>query len=531
MKKQSIKIKVDDIDDGEAVVFKAKKTVSKVARTTKKKKVPLARPVIVKKIVKKVAPVKLKAMNIKVQNELEEMNVAIKNVIKKTVDKKVEAKKIAVIEEEDTEVEKTEEKPKKQKIDIDELLNEKNSAVKDLVINEEGIEKKLEETKVEENLSQPENKRSLKLYRRIAYFFVTLTIILVLVVMYFTFAKAEIVLIPNQERISNNMIFDIFDKDNNLHSGTNSIKGIVREIAINKEKEYESSGEEIIGKEAAGKVTITNAYVKNQPLVATTRFLTADGKLFRLRNTVNVPAGGSVEAELYADEPNPDMAVSPTKFTIPGLWAGLQDKIYAESKESITYSKKVKKHITADDIENSIRDLKQQMLTEAKVTVNEEYKEYGQVLYKIDESSISNEVLAETGEGKDSFIATMEASVVVVAFNDEQAANLAKQKFISSLSSGKEMLSFDQSNIVYALNNYDSDKGAATVNATFEGKVSLNDDYDVVELDKIVGLSEDQLNVYLGGLQEIAGFEVEFKPSFIKRVPKLKDKIEIRIKK
>jgi len=545
--KQSIKIQVEDVDEAEVVAERPKKTTKKIVKksktSTKKTVKKSVRKATKKATVSKIELVKPKALDIKIQQEVEDMNVAIKNVIKETRDKKLESKKINVIDE-DVEQEEIKEPelsvlkpvpeeplPEKKKPSIDELLNDQNSVVKELVASEDKIEKEQEQAKVVENFSPKENKRSLKLYRRIAYFFVALTVVLVVVVSYFTFAKVSIVLIPNQERVSNNMIFDVFDKDNNLHSGTNSIKGIVKEIKIEKQKEYEAHGEEIIGKEAAGEVIITNTYVKNQPLVATTRFLTPDGKLFRLRNTVNVPAGGSVVAELYADAPSPDMAISPTKFTIPGLWAGLQDKIYAESSESIKYSKKVKKHITADDIENSIRDLKQQMLTEAKITVNEEYKEYGQILYKIDEDSISSEVLAETGEEKDVFSATMEAGVVVVAFNDDQATNLAKQKFVSSLAEGREMLSFDQSNIVYALNNYDSEKGSATINATFEGRVSLSDDFDVVKIDKILGLSEEQLNVYLESLQDIAGFEVNFKPSFIKKVPKLKDKIEVKVRK
>jgi len=39
------------------------------------------------------------------------------------------------------------------------------------------------------------------------------------------------------------------------------------------------------------------------------------------------------------------------------------------------------------------------------------------------------------------------------------------------------------------------------------------------------------LEVYLGSLPGIAGYEVKFYPSFIKKVPKLVDRIEILIKK
>ena len=53
-------------------------------------------------------------------------------------------------------------------------------------------------------------------------------------------------------------------------------------------------------------------------------------------------------------------------------------------------------------------------------------------------------------------------------------------------------------------------------------------------LNKIVGLNKKELNAYLSSISEIAGFEVKFIPSFLpdfmKKVPKLVDKINIEIK-
>jgi hypothetical protein len=423
-------------------------------------------------------------------------------------------------------------KKTKNDFDIDKIFSEKSNLVKDVIMEEE---KKNADVEADKNDSQesltPEVIPNVRVYKKIAYFFIFFTVILVLGVVYFSVAKVKITLIPNQERISNNMIFDVVDKDNSAYNGTNSIKGIVKNINITKEKEYDATGEDVIGEEAVGTVEIINNYSKNQPLVATTRMISADGKLFRLKNTVNIPAGGTVNAEIYADIPSAEMAIGPTKFTIPGLWAGLQDKIFAESKAAIVYQKKVKKHVVDSDIENAVRDLKEQMLTEAKIKVNEEYRDYGQILYKIDENSISSVVNAKAGDVLDKFSASMDAEIVVVAFNNEQAGSLAQDKFVSSLAESKEMISFDKENIIYALNSYNENEGSAVISATFEGKASLKQNYDIIQLDKIIGLNERQLDTYLSGIPEIAGFEVSFFPSFIKRVPKLNDRIEIEIKK
>jgi hypothetical protein len=521
--KESIKIPVEDLDAIEDGVLPKK---TKKEPVSKKPVATLKRVKTEKKTVAKVIkkPIVSESEEIDVVKQVKKFSLTAKSIEPKNepeLKQKVELPVATVSEAKKT----------KNSFDIDKIFSEKSNLVKDVITKEEAKKEDAEAEKTSKNLIAPETKHSIKIYRKIAYFFIFLTALLVLGVVYFSIAKVKITLIPNQERISNNMIFDVVDKDNTTYSGTNSIKGIVKNISIMKDKEYDATGEEVIGQEAVGTVDIVNNYTKNQPLVATTRIISADGKLFRLKNTVNAPAGGTVSAEIYADEPSEEMAIGPTKFTIPGLWAGLQDKIFAESKESVVYQKKVKKHVVDTDIDNAIRDLKEQMLTDAKVKVNYEYKDYGQILYKINEDSIKSEVNAKEGDIVDKFTATMSADVVVVAFNNDQAASMAQDKFVSSLAESKEMISFDKDNIIYALNSYNANEGSAVVSATFEGKVSLKQNYDIVQLDKIVGLNEQQLDTYLSSIPEIAGFEVKFYPSFIKRVPKLNDRIEIEIKK
>src|SRR3989339_658857 len=295
--------------------------------------------------------------------------------------------------------------------------------------------------------------RSVGMYRKIALSFVVLTVVLLAVIFYFSFTRVTITLIPNQERVSNNLIFDIYDSENADSVSAMGVPGIVRQITIEDKKEYQASGSNVIGKEVVGKIDIINDYNKNQPLVATTRLISSDGKLFRLKETVNVPVGGLKDVEIYADEAKPEMATGPTTFTIPGLWAGLQDKIYAKNNTDIVYRQKVKKYIDETDIEKGEMDLKQQLLSSVKSKVNDIYKDYDQVIFKIDEQSIKSNADGKINEEKDSFNISMKADVMVVAFDDETASKLAKNKFISSLPENKELLNFDENNIIYSLDN------------------------------------------------------------------------------
>lgn len=420
------------------------------------------------------------------------------------------------------------EKANNKETSIDPLASSKN-IVKEIV--QESI--KQDEVKIhdQELVQESKSRRSVKLYRRIAYSFVLLTAVLVAVVSYFTFVKVEITLIPNQERLSNNLIFDIYDQAKNTPANESALPGAVQAITITDEKTYDATGGDILGEEVVGTVKLVNNYNKNQPLVATTRLLSADGKLFRLKNTVNVPAGGSVSAEVYADDPKEEMAIGPTRFSIPGLWAGLQEQIYAENTASFSYQKKMNKKVTAADVDGAASAIADSIIEKAKSQISDTYSSYKIVIYKLDEGSIETKVNAKAGDEVDTFTASITADVIVAAFDDVKAVEMAKAKFVSGLGQNKELVSFEDSNIIYSLNNFDIAAGQATVSANFEGKVSLKQDAKIVEIDKVLGLNNDQLNAYLSGIPDLAGYEVKYYPNFIKKVPRLADRVKIEIKK
>ena len=392
------------------------------------------------------------------------------------------------------------------------------------------VNKKIDNTDDHMDNNQINMGRSVKLYRKIAVSFIFLTLVLIAVIFYFSFVKVTIILEPNQERASNNFIFDVNNENKEPSEGSDSVGGIVQAMIIEDEGIYQASGEETIGEEVTGKVKIINNYSKNQPLVATTRLLTPDNKLYRIKNTINVPAGGSIEVEVYADKPGKEMAIGPSKFTIPGLWAGLQDKIYAESQADFVFEQKIKKYIIESDINDAIFDLKKKLVAKAQTEVHDKFNDYDQVLFEIDDNSITSDTGGKVKEEKDEFNVSVRASVLVVAFDEDGVVNLAEQKFISSISAEKEVISFDKENIIYTLNNYDEEAGSASLNATFEGRIGVKEGVDLIEVDKILGLNEKQLEVYLSSLSQVSSFEVRFFPSFVRKMPKLVDRIEIEIK-
>ncbi|MCG2700539.1 hypothetical protein L6267_00010 [Candidatus Parcubacteria bacterium] len=530
---------------------KIKVAVKKVKAATKIKPNPKPKP---KAKLKAAAPVSKKTTPIKVKTVKKEV-LAEKKIIqsKRAEPENKDPKSIvlnAVMQDEKVENKKLENVEKNIKADMQKDVSVgigedfkkeiiENEIIKNKVVENEinqDVEKNInaDAEKDIENNNKTEQKedRPLSLYRKIALSFIILTVSLLAVILYFSFVKVSIFLIPNQERLSGNLVIDVFDKDKKAvkAEGGMEILGEVEQVEIEETKTYYAGGIDVIGEEVTGKVTIINNYNKNQPLVATTRMLSGD-KLFRIKNTVNVPAGGSIEVEVYAEEPSSGMAIGPASFIIPGLWAGLQDKIYGESKEPMKYSKKIKKHILQSDIDDSVKDLEVSLLAKAEREIGENYQNYDQVIYEIDNNSISREIDGKIGEEKDEFSVSMKTNVVVVAFNEDKIFEKAKQNLFSSLPDDKDLLEINKTDISYDLNNYNAGLGTASLSIGFSGQIIVKDGNSVVDRENILGLNQQQLNDYLNNLPGITVSAIEFYPAFIKKVPNLIDRIEVIIEK
>ncbi len=373
------------------------------------------------------------------------------------------------------------------------------------------------------------SKKSLNLYRRLVWKFLIMVGFLAAIVFYLFFSKLTIFITPQVEAMSDALFLRVGGDVASIveNDPRQAIDGSVNELDIEADNIYQSSGEKIQSEELIAKVIIINNYNKPQPLIATTRLLAADGKLFRLKDAVNIPAGGKVEVDVYPDKASSDMAIQPTHFTIPGLWAGLQDKIYAESKEAFTYGQKIDKYIKASDIQAATKDIGELILKKAQAT--KALRSQDKVLYQVLDS-IDVKTSAEVGDSVSEFTVTAKAKVVMVSFSGEEVSKLASSKLNILVPDDKELAEFKPENLVYSLDNYDEDTKSATVKATFSGLMILKGDSNIIDKSKLVNLNAQQIDAYLKNYPEIGNYELLFSPYFVKRAPRLVDMIEIKIK-
>ena len=316
-------------------------------------------------------------------------------------------------------------------------------------------------------------------------------------------------------------------------------------VDVDVTKNFNSSGDKSASSQKAhGIITIYNEYSSStQPLVATTRFLSENGKLFRLVKGVIVPGTsnvggetkpGVVEAEVMADEAGDAYNIEPTRFTIPGFQGSGNEKyskFYAKSSKSMTGGKDGQgsvKTVTESDIANA----KNSMAADIRQKAREQIKnESGQDEAVLDDAlsieNITYSSSANSGEIADSFSLTAKGKVHAVIFSQSDALELAaeqinKNKDKSAATVGKDSISFE-----FGKPDVDFAKGTILIRAHATGKAT--DAIDLSNLKKgILGKSEEDFKAYLKSYNQITSAEIEYWPPFISgKIPAYESRVNI----
>jgi len=178
---------------------------------------------------------------------------------------------------------------------------------------------------------------------------ITLSILVVLVLVFFgvsaLFSSAKVMISPKTSELANlNVDIPIIDE---TVGNKDVLNYKTLEISESATKVIDSEKEEAVENKASGVITVYNEYkTEPQKLIQNTRFETADGLVYRIKNSITVPgyteAGGkktpgSVDVEVFADVAGEKYNIGKTDFKVPGFKDQEQyDFFYAKSKTEMT---------------------------------------------------------------------------------------------------------------------------------------------------------------------------------------------------
>lgn len=145
---------------------------------------------------------------------------------------------------------------------------------------------------------------------------ITLVIIVGLFVLSLFLHSAEITITVKQSSVP------LVETYNATLDGSDDSIAFTRPEPLSKTNTFFIKGttEENIQSKASGTITLTHSGSTPQRFRATTRFVTPDGRLYRAPRSIPIPANGSVEVEVVADQPGESYnAEGGLTFTLPGL--------------------------------------------------------------------------------------------------------------------------------------------------------------------------------------------------------------------
>jgi hypothetical protein len=369
-------------------------------------------------------------------------------------------------------------------------------------------------------------------YKKIVTLFIIATIILVGVILYFSLAKAKIYLkVKNQPAKINFTTQVKEDVEDSNYLETNVLEGRVLELVMEKTREFVVAGQESPADKYGGIMIIYNKKSDNQPLIKRTRFESADGSIFRIQEGVTVPAGGSVEAYVVAEEISEEYQELPGKFILPGFKNEYsRTRVYGELKEPMEKKSIISYILTQEDVNNAnseiISGLKKDALHKLKelLVSGEELDENSMTVELV--SSDSNQ---DVGDSAQSFEYTAKLKVVGVIFDRTELLNLAQSFINDQLNKSQTLIDYNNDSLEYSVSSYVAEEKSATLDVEMSAHVIQSADTESFSKERLKALSQEEIIEYFSAQPGIESIEVVFFPFWVKKAPKMVDHIEMII--
>ncbi len=363
-------------------------------------------------------------------------------------------------------------------------------------------------------------------FKKISLLFIVLSLLLLFIIVYFSLAKATLVLTLSQE--PKTLTFDLSVSPTSTESDLMG-RIISKELNVSQNFTVENYTEE--PGLAQGKIKIINNHAEDQTLVKTTRFLSPEGILFHLKNKVVVPAGQDLVTDVYADKEGPEFNLAPTKFTIPGLSTALQQKIYAVSEEIMIGGVKKVGLLTEADVTKAQEKMPAGLNQAVKAQLAGQLLSDEIILDKLIKTQVlSQNVSPKVGEKVDNFIINDKILAEVVIVNFEALVNAAKEKYKQKNAADEKIQGWQLDNFDYQIKNLDLEKNTATLEAKLTADLLGTFDLEKFNKSEIVGFDKKGLEYYFSQFSGLKKIETNFSPFWVKTVPTLTDRIHIEVK-
>jgi len=269
----------------------------------------------------------------------------------------------------------------------------------------------------------PRKKGSSKLWMWIVAFVLILVLALILLV---AVRPSSITVIPRSQAVvfDSSMQFSAYPDG----SAPGSLSYTTSNVEFEDSKVVAASGTQQAEEKARGTITIVNNYSADPVrLIATTRFETPEGLVFRITEDVSVPGKkgtvpGELSANVIADAAGEKYNVGPTsKFTLPGLKgnAAMYADVYARSSSAMTGGFIGERPVVAPaDIETARSEIRGRLEQKVREAVAEKNTGDSVALFDLAKVTYVSLPTFPEGQGSARIRESVKAEIVVFAGGD-----------------------------------------------------------------------------------------------------------------
>ncbi|MFH1346747.1 MAG: hypothetical protein ABIH10_00665 [Spirochaetota bacterium] len=433
--------------------------------------------------------------------------------------------------------------------DLKKLQEEKiNEAIKKIDRQFEQFEKKEEKRFEEEEKTEKIGRFRFKKIRNYAFISLGAFLIVSGAAVYLInafFVKAEIK-IETKKTEWNFMDSAVADKKIiQIDSAETAVKQIPAEvfsISKNFTFSFPATGRKNVQQKAEGIITIYNTYGSDsQVLVAYTRFMAPDGKVFLLKERTVIPGAkfangkistpGSINAAVIAEKAGAEYNIGlQSKFTIPGFLPKSPDKyekFYGSSKEAMKGGFIGEAAYPTDD------DIKK-----GKIAAEKQLKDYTDSAlslqipqdFKFLDGSRQFVILKETvnsqTDEKGDFSVFVEGKSSNIGFKEMDLKSLMEKTAQNEI--GNNLLKIKSYTLEYGAPRPDFTQGKISFAVDFKGVFEEPINIDEFK-QKVAEKNEQELKPLVSSYENIQKFTISFWPFWVKTAPKNIDKISVEV--
>lgn len=376
--------------------------------------------------------------------------------------------------------------------------------------------------------------------KRIVTIFGALSVVILGTVLYVSMGNAKILIKPQNHVLDIQKVrVSISDKFSSSDLETKKIPGQFFSLDKRVEKTFSATGEKDVVQKARGIITVYNEYgTTPQILIATTRFESEGGLIFRTLKTITVPGTkvqngeiipGKIDVEVIADKAGNDYNIGAGNFKIPAFkekgdldrYGKFYGKSTAPIKGGIIGKAKV---ITEQDYIKAKEDVQKMIIDEIKKELNiqsaglEFLRELQPELGEFNSSG-------QIDEATDEFTVEVTASLKNIAFKKNDLYDLisAFVKKTNDFEVFPEKLNIQTDNVRVDVENH-----LIEFDLSFSGSAYSKINSELI-IDDLMGKNEGQIKEYIVGRKDISSAKVVLSPFWVRKVPKYKDRVSVEL--